>query len=309
MTLSDGDLARELDVARSTEVSAIRIDVDWSAIEREPGSRDWANTDRVVSAILDRSMCPLGLLSYTPLWATDPSQLATDSHFAPQKPDALGAFASAAASHYRDRIKIWEIWNEPNNVAFFKPVPNADAYGRLLTTSYRAIKSVDSSLVVISGGLSPARDDGRNISPPTFLSQLYAGGYNQYLDGVGMHPYTYPALPNDATTSSWSAALQMGPMRDTMVSAGDGGKRIWITECGAPTGQSGVSVSEEVQAQTIAICLNGARDTPWLGPAFVYAIRDSGTDLVDPEQNFGIVRRDFTAKAAYSTLRQFNTAG
>jgi hypothetical protein len=94
-------------------------------------------------------------------------------------------------------------------------------------------------------------------------------------------------------------------MHDVMIDGGDARKPIWITECGAPTGTAPVAVSEETQAQTVRIMLRAARDVAWLGPAFVYSIRDSGTDRSDPEQNFGILRRDFSPKPAYSVVRGF----
>jgi polysaccharide biosynthesis protein PslG len=308
LNLSDADLTRVLAKAQSAGMSAIRLDIDWSGIEPSRGNLDWRNTDRVISAIVAHGMCPLGVLTYTPMWATNPDDQPTDSHYRPKDPNTFGAFVRAAANRYRGSVTTWEIWNEPNWVAFFKPKPDVNSYGPLLTAAYNAIKSVDSSMVVISGGLAPAPDD-QAIAPLTFVSRLYSGGFNHYFDGVGVHPYTYPALPNDPATSSWSAAQQMWPIRDAMVAAGDADKWIWITECGAPTGTSPVSVSEAVQAETLRIVLQAAKDIPWLGPAFVYGIRDDGPDLADPEQNFGIVRRDFSPKAAYDVVRQFGVVG
>ena len=123
-----------------------------------------------------------------------------------------------------------------------------------------------------------------------------------------MHPYTYPALPTDPTTASWSAFQQLTPMRAVMVAGGDTAKLIWLTEFGAPTGTDPTSVTEAFQAQTISVVLQTARDTAWLGPAFLYNIRDSGTDLTDREQNFGMLKRDFTPKAGYAALQAIATA-
>ena len=93
-------------------------------------------------------------------------------------------------------------------------------------------------------------------------------------------------------------------MRDIIVPSGDIAKRIWLTEFGAPTGTARVAVTEDVQAQTASIVLLVARVVEWFGPAFVYSIRDAGTDQADFEQNFGILRRDFTPKQAYGTVSQ-----
>ena len=100
----------------------------------------------------------------------------------------------------------------------------------------------------------------------------------------------------------------MWSMRDTMVAGGDKGKGIWITEFGAPTGTGAGAVSESVQADTIRIVLQAAKETPWIGPAFVYSMRDSGTNKADREQHFGVLRRDFTPKPAASIVQQFASA-
>ncbi len=302
--MSDADLGRELDMAAAAGVRLMRLGVDWSSIEYNKGVRDWSGTDRVVNAIVARGMSPLGLVTYAPPWATGSS----DSHTPPTDPNTFAAFAKDAATRYLGKIPAWEVWNEPNIVAFFKPKPNIATYNKLLTASYTAIKSVSADLTVVSAGLSPAGDNGTDIAPLTFIKGIYSAGANKYLDAVGMHPYTYPALPNDPTTASWSAFQLMTPMRAVMVAGGDTSKLMWLTEYGAPTGSDPNAVTESVQAQTISIVLQTARDTAWLGPAFIYAIRDAGTNLADREDNFGVIRRDFTTKAGYAALKAFATA-
>lgn len=305
MSLSDQDLSRVLIAARNAGVWTVRVDVDWSYIERTRGRPDWSNTDRVISAVVAHGMCPHGLVAYTPLWAADPQDAPNSVYFRPKDPNQFAAFAKSAATRYRDKVFIWEIWNEPNTINFFKPKPDVLSYGRMLAAAYLAIKSVRQDLGVISGGLAPAVDNGRDIAPITYLRQLYQLGGNQYFDAFGMHPYTYPALPNDPSTASWSAAQQMWPMRDIMVAGGDAHKTIWMTESGAPTGTAPAAVSERVQAQTLQIVMQAAIDVPWLGPAYVYSIRDSGTNKADSEQNFGILNFDFSQKAAYAVVSQY----
>lgn len=303
LSMSDADLNRELTAARDAGMWAIRVDVDWSVIEARRGIRAWTAVDRVVGAVTALGMCPVGVVGYTPRWAARATDLPTDSHFRPADPATFAAFARDAAARYVDSIAVWEVWNEPNIATFYRPAPDAAGYGRLLTAASAAIKSASPTSAVISGGLAPAVDNGRDIAPVTFLTALYRGGFRRSFDAVGVHPYTYPALPDDPSTRSWNTAQKMWDMHDVMVAGGDGAKLIWMTEFGAPTGTAPTAVSDEVQAETIRIVVTAARDVAWLGPAFVYSLRDSGTDPADPEQNFGLLRRDFTPKAAYGVVR------
>ncbi|MFC7446468.1 beta-xylosidase [Rhodococcus daqingensis] len=296
-------LARELTAAKNAGMFSIRVDIDWSVIEPTRGRRDWSNTDRVVNSIVAHGLCPLGLVGFTPIWARPQAGWVSDSHYIPRDAGLFADFARAAAVRYRDRISLWEIWNEPNIVHFFRPAPNVDQYGQLLRAGYEAIKSVQRNSFILAGGLAPAADNGTDIAPVTFIQRLYQIGANRYFDAFAMHPYTYPALPNDPTTASWSAAQKMWQMRDVMVAGGDAGKQMWITEFGAPTGTHPTAVTEAVQAESIAIALNAAREAPWIGPIYLYSIRDTGPNPADREQNFGLLRHDFSEKLAYGLVR------
>lgn len=305
LSMPGEDLDRVLTAARDAGMWSIRVDVDWSSIESVQGQRDWTATDRVIEAVVRHGLCPLGLVGYAPAWAANPSDNASDGYHRPAEPAQFAEFAKAAAQRYRDSVSVWEVWNEPNTERFFKPAPDVAAYGALLARTYAAVKAVGDDLWVISGGLAPAVDNGHDIAPVTFLSELYAQGFADSLDAVAMHPYSYPELPDAPDTAEWNAAQQMWEMRDVMIGGGDAEKLLWITEFGAPTGTSAVAVSESVQAQTVRIVLQAARDVAWLGPSFIYSIRDSGADLADAEQNFGILRRDFAPKQSYAVVREF----
>ena len=88
-----------------------------------------------------------------------------------------------------------------------------------------------------------------------------------------------------------------------MKANGDGKKKIWATEWGAPTGSSSQSMTEAAQAQLIKVGLTSLKAWPWAGPSFLYNFRDKGTNLSDREQNFGLVRHDWSPKPAYQAYR------
>ncbi len=304
--LSAGDLDRELTLARNAGMFAIRVDIDWSSIESVRGRFNWTNTDRILTAIVSHGMCPLGIIGYTPAWARVPAA-AMDSHSRPSNPDTYAAFVATVVTRYRDHMNLWEVWNEPNIVGFFKPSPDVAAYSALLRAAYPKIKQLQPGSTVLSGGLAPAADNGVNIDPTTYLSELYRLGANAYFDAFNLHPYTYPALPNDPSTAGWNTAMKLWPMRDIMIAGGDSAKQIWLTEFGAPTGTAANAVSEQTQSETIGIIMDAVLGNSWIGPAFVYSVRDAGTNAADPEQNFGLLRRDFSPKLAYGRVLDFTT--
>ena len=87
-----------------------------------------------------------------------------------------------------------------------------------------------------------------------------------------------------------------------MANHGEGGKQVWSTEYGAPTGRSSVSVTEAQQAQMVSDSYSGITQWAWAGPLLWYSYRDQGTDATNPEDNFGLARYDRTTKQAWGTF-------
>lgn len=280
--LSDADTNRALDMAKSVGVESLRIDISWYVVEYEEGEPDWSLIDPLVDMAIARDISVLGMLYDSPAWLSG----STDPHTPPSDPQLFAEFAAATATHYLGRIDTWEIWNE-QNIPRFWATPDPVAYAELLKAVYPAIKAVDSSATVITGGLSP---DPSGIDPLAFVEAMYAAGAGGYFDALSMHPYSFPYLP---TLDSVKA------VHDVMTANGDGDKKVWLTEVGAPTGTSPWAVSEEDQAETIKIFIDAARTTDYVGPVYLYSLLDTGSSLSDPEDNFGLLRGDFTPKPAF----------
>lgn len=291
------------DLDRMVEAGAtwLRIDFDWSEIEGTRGTFHWHRTDRVVDAAARRGLKVLGLVGETPRWAR-PQGL--NSHAPPIDPAHYARFAAAAVERYENRgVEAWELWNEPNLALFWSPRPDAGAYADLVVPTVAAMRSVDPDAVIISGGLAPAADesDGSGISPLTFTAQMLDAGADGF-DGFAIHPYSYPARPIDASTAAWNPFHNLPLLRDLLRDKGQGGKPIWLTEYGAPTGTSSRAVSEAEQAAQITEALAAVGDWPWTGPMFLYSHRDERINPADFQANFGLMSHDGTPKQAWRDL-------
>ena len=58
--------------------------------------------------------------------------------------DKFAAYVHAAVTHYKERVKHWEILNEPG---YLRP----EDYAKLLAVAYRACKDADPMCHVIGG--------------------------------------------------------------------------------------------------------------------------------------------------------------
>src|ERR1700742_3047322 len=122
--MSTVDADRELDAAAKTNASWLWVLIDWHLVEPMPGAFNWGYVDHWINGAQQRGLKVLGLIAYTPDWARAPG-----SYFSapPVDPNTYAAFAEKVVHRYRDRVKDWEIWNEPNVPLFFGDVPDRAA--------------------------------------------------------------------------------------------------------------------------------------------------------------------------------------
>jgi hypothetical protein len=293
---SPADQARDLDLMASTGAKWLRLDFPWPSVQPAPTTWNWVPFDNIVALANARGFTILGLPSYTPGWAQAPG---TSGAAPPATPATFAAFMTALVGRYGPQgIHNWEIWNEPNQAWSWSP-PDPAGYTRLLIAATTAVRLVDPTATVITAGLAPAADlPGQEVAPITFVQGIYANGGKGFFDVVGVHPYTFPYMPTDASTSGWSPFYKMAAIHQLMSDNGDGAKQIWMTEFGAPTGTGTGAVSDAKQVDMVREAFIAKAQYPYTGPLFWYSGRDNGTNTADREQNFGLWRNDFSAKPA-----------
>ncbi len=303
--LTDADqttITREFDLMAKMHVTWVRADFFWPLIEPERGQFSWTYTDEIVKQASARGMNVIAILSHTPDWARGPG---TTRDHPPVHMSDFAQFAKATAARYAHMgVHTWEVWNEPNSHVFWAPAPDANRYGQLFQATAAAVREIDPKATLLTGGLTTGDDDadGSRISQLTFVKQLYANGTAQQADAIAVHPYTFPVLPSDTQTPVAGGINELPELHQLMERNGDGAKKVWITEFGAPTGTALGAISDEDQAVTILEARKLVEYWPWAGPLIYYELRDGGTNPAVAGENFGVVRRDFSLKAAGQAL-------
>lgn len=317
MNATPSQADRILNEDASIGIRAVRVQLSWAAVQYGgPDSYDWASFDQIVSEVAAHHMSLLVLVDFTPPWARP----AGCDSFAcpPADPARFATFAATAARRYGSHVKAWEIWNEPNSAAFWQPKADPAAYSTLLTDTARAIRAVDPGAYIVSGGMAPEPNDGYNINPVYFLAGVCQAGGLRAPDAIGMHPYSYPVMPN--YQAIWNAWQQMSAtpinLRSVEASCGVPDKPIWITEYGAPTNGPGFQatggpldllthpdhVSEQAQAAMISQAVADVKSYGWVGAFFVYSATDAGTLPTTTENFFGLRTYFDQPKPAWGAL-------
>lgn len=307
-------LASEVQALKALGVEWVRYGFHWNVIQRAGRDAfDVAPVERVVQALQGAGIDILGLVAYSPPWA---SQGASKFH-PPVVNDDYARFAGRLARHFAPRgVHAWEIWNEPNLAQFWAPRADAAAYVDLLTRAYAAIHEADAGALVVSGGLAQPVANERNIDALEFARALcVASARTRCLDAIGNHPYDSPRLPSDAMAHNWrkmSTALPVN-LRSLLQQNGQPTTPIWMTEFGAPTmGKSSlrIVISEERQARMLEEGYRLVAGYAWSGPLFWYNFRDycPPDEAKSTECFYGLLRHDGTYKPAAESFRALKSA-
>ena len=293
---------QDFQAINNARFKAVRLSIEWPDVENVKGVLNWATTDQKVNAAAAAGLNILAVVTYTPSWAAIPEGR-TFIHPGPADPATYANFVKLAAQRYKAQIKNWEIWNEPNIQSSFAPRPDPAKYATMLRLSYAAIKAVDPSATVITGGLSPSADDGTNISPYLFVQYIYWWGAKGNFDGLGIHPYSSPGLLSQGT--DWNSSKNnINIITWLMTIFGDGGKRLWTTEFGASTSTAPTyGVTEAKQSQVLVDGINYLRSLPNAGPIFLFDFRDLNTGSPNAEFNYGLVRTNYTPKPSLAAVQ------
>ncbi|MDW8147888.1 MAG: beta-galactosidase [Roseiflexaceae bacterium] len=227
-----------VDLVAGTSAGWAREDFHWYWLEPEQGRFDWSIYDRAISRLAGSGVNIIGVLNAAPAWATPfPGDApGRPSYYAPD-PAAFARFASAVVTRYRDRVRFWQVWNEPENVRYWQPQPDPAAYAALLRAAYPAIKAADPNAVVLSAGVVPT-----NIG---FIRAIAENGAWGSFDILALHPYVDPFSPENGQIGAGDVSAVK-----TLVE-GLGRKPIWATEFGWSTGPADRDprgVDEETQA-------------------------------------------------------------
>lgn len=280
---------------REANIKWVRMDFLWEDIEPEKGKFNFEKYDYIVDLLTKNNINILGLLSYSVSWAG----LVWNSP--PYDDKFFVNYVFYIISRYKDRVKYWEIWNEPDDEQYWTPQDDMVRYTQLLKKVYIRAKEIDPDCKILNGGLSKAI----TIS----LKKIYENGGRDYFDILSIHPFVNPLNEVDVVRVK---GLYLG-CKKIMRNNGDN-KKIWFTELGAPGVESlsqtnawwmGMSPTEEQQAAWVKrIYTQILPELPDCEKIFWAFFRDCKNRWGNGIDYFGLVRWDFSKKPSFNAYKE-----
>lgn len=294
-SIRDGKLA--FPAMEAIGVQSIRLDVSWSLVEKSPRHYEipkWvANT---VNTAVAHHIKPMLILAYgNRLYGGDkPTTTAAIT--------AFGTYAKYVVTHFKDRVRYYELWNEWETHTGKTTPGSPRSYIRLAKRVYPQIKAADPSAVVLSGGISDIRNSSAGYS---WIRRFLVLGGLQYVDALSLHPYPEPGghLSPEYAIRKVETIYNMAKRR-----AGKKPVNIYITEMGYATYSGTLGVSREAAADYLARFMLLAAALPYVRGVWWYSLEDLGQTRSYGGDHMGLFTHSYRQKpaarmyAAVSTL-------
>lgn len=269
--------------------SRLRAAAFWGEFEPTArGSHDWTGLDRFLDLCEESDIEPVIAIVGGPVPSYSSPTL-TD--FA----NACAALAMRYGSQGTGQLRNFQIWNEPNHGTgpYFGSVAfGAAGYTNMLIAASNAIRQADPNAFILAAGLmSTVTFSTTDISPSSFLTQLYDYGAGDYFDAFAFNWYSSEPDFSDyeMPTTDQTFYKELLACRAIMAARGDKAKQVWITEFGVDRH----TVTDPVRRGTILgrqVDLMSRHD--WIGCWLAYNWRDSH-DTDDRNSTYGLVDFDF----------------
>lgn len=289
----------EIQAAAAAGATVMRLSDAWAHIEPKPGEWHWETQDRLVALAARYGIETQPILGFTPSHAIAPALRAaqTDAYKNHQadawKISLFGApeeapwrrYVAAMATRYKGRIRLYEVWNEPD-LGFWRGT--TEDYLLILRTAYEELRRADPSARLLTGGFATVLEHQGRAKNPDLQERVLS----EASDSFDIH-----AFHQHGSFSEFQYAVdgELRRIRDRMKTP----RPLYFNE----TAISSAYIGERKQAVTLVKKIAFAMSRGAIGYTW-YDLRNDGEDPLNMEHNYGLVTARFRPKASFAAYAE-----
>jgi len=307
-----------------------RFDFSWPTIEPSNNSWNFGPHDTLANDLDAAGINMVGILLWTPNWAATQSDAGLDGRSLDQRPfgwyapvphdpaldqivlsaassppqgldlawddpnNHWGNYVYTVVSRYGDRVKYWEMWNEPEWDYFW--TGTSTQYKQLLKVGYQATKAACPDCTVLFGGLHYWANQDYYW---WVLSQLHsdpgAASNNHFFDVMSVHMYSRSENAYSVITS----------IRARMANYGVDDHPIWLTETGVPVWGDAPAYNPKydyaaTRGEAAAYVIQSYANAWAAGVERYFFFRTNDQDMTE---YFGLIRNDKSPRPSYTAYQ------
>lgn len=183
------DPTKTYDKVAELGVKYVRLQSGWARTEKEEGVYDFAWLDEVVDNLIARGIEPWLCMCYgNGLYAQRAKEVfgcvGVPPIFSQREKDAWAKYCEATANHFKGRVKMYEVWNEPDGLYCWKHGTSGKEYGEFVIATSKAIKGVNLNAKILAGSIASRN----NI---VWIKEMFETGIAPHVDAITYHEYTH----------------------------------------------------------------------------------------------------------------------
>lgn len=166
----------------------MRIQSGWQRTETEKGIYDFEWIDKIVDNLIARGLKPWICLCYgNKLYSEDAAKVfgavGVPPIFDDESKKAWENYVKAVVSRYKDKVELFEVWNEPDGQWCWKHGVNATELGNFTVATAKAVKEANPDAKVVGGVCCHTQ--------LWYINEAMKTGMGEYIDYVSYHQYTH----------------------------------------------------------------------------------------------------------------------
>jgi beta-xylosidase len=294
--------AQQIQQLKALGLEWVRIDLHWDRHEPEPQRYRVEMVDAMLHAVAAAQLKPVVyLVGSAPFASSAPPGAPFRDQYPPKDPKQFAERMMLLAARY-PQVAAWQVWNEPNLPAYWRPQEDPVAYGMLLQASVRALHKAAPGKPVVMGGM--AYYSQMPVKGGVMLEELGKLGAFSLNTIVAYHPYSEFPEGDDPRRQDFIARVnQLNPRL-----RGAGVKSIWATEWGWSSYQGPKEmqaiIGESGQADYLLRRL-AIMSTQDFDRIFLFALSDLDRRASVRDRGYGLLTRDAKPKPSYLALQRF----
>jgi beta-xylosidase len=280
----------------------VRVDLHWDRHEPSEGRYRLDELDELVETMRKRQLkSVMYLVGSAPHVTTAPRGSRVPDQYPPRDPEVFAQRMAMLATRYPS-VDAWQVWNEPNLPAFWRPNEDAEAYAKLLHPTVIALRKVAPQKPVLMAGM--AYYSQMPVKGGLMLEKLGQFGV-QNLGAIGAyHPYSQQPESDEPGKNDF--ILRSQQLNQMLRGAGLPG--IWATEWGwssytGPKEHQSI-IGDDGQADYVLrrLALMSALD---YDKVFLFALSDLDSRAGRRDQHYGLLDLQGKPKPVYLALQRF----
>lgn len=281
------DDERAIEFLTELGIKNVRDDIRWGSVEKD-GQYNFEQIDTWIESLTANDIKILPVFGF-------PTQSQAGSDYKVSNEEELNRYieyVKTVLNRY-PQIENYELWNEANNI--YKEDEEIQMYA---TMAKLLNEQIEDKNIILGANSTPDKTGNGYLASEDFFQKLYDTNLVKKLNNISFHLYDWGTYWN----INYRFKVKLNAHNIVNNELG-GFQKIYMTEYGVHTSKTN-KTQEEQAIQLVEQAIISQRYN--IEEAYVYDLRNMGTDIGEMEDNFGIITYDYKPKKAYYALKNYN---